>query len=143
MEVNIKTPTYSAIYESTELGCKIEVLVIKYTNRIVFFISELNKLGAIVKCNMDTEVKELPTMELASETDANLTTKILLGNKTDNHLTICGTAITKLLNEHYAKSESPKNVGTLCFISLKKRANQEEILKFFFSKLKEDLINIS
>eukprot|EP00826_Nyctotherus_ovalis_P036589 TRINITY_DN3260_c0_g2_i1.p1 TRINITY_DN3260_c0_g2~~TRINITY_DN3260_c0_g2_i1.p1 ORF type:complete len:144 (-),score=36.88 TRINITY_DN3260_c0_g2_i1:130-561(-) len=139
MEADIKTPTFSAIYESPELGCKIEMLVISYTNRIVFFISELNKLGAVVRCNIDTETKDFSVEEFASETEANLVTRVLLGNKADETLAMCGTVLTKLLNEHYAKSEGKRSMDTLCFISLKKRANQTEVLKYFFSKVSEDI----
>jgi len=143
MESKLHTYTYKALYENADLKCNIEILTLKYTNKIAFFITEINKLGSVIRCDLDTEnSKEIQT-ENENEQEQLMNTKVLLGNRADENLSICSTAITKILNEYNKNMGKSLDMGTVFFISLKKRENQGKVIQFLLDKIKSDITKIA
>eukprot|EP00831_Metopus_contortus_P025247 TRINITY_DN21804_c0_g1_i2.p1 TRINITY_DN21804_c0_g1~~TRINITY_DN21804_c0_g1_i2.p1 ORF type:complete len:200 (-),score=52.45 TRINITY_DN21804_c0_g1_i2:105-704(-) len=126
MEAKI-AENFQTIYEYPELKIKIEVLMLKYRAKIVFFISELNRIGTIVRADMENDAEQEALEEEAKGSDeATVTTKILLGDRSNESVHLLANAFQRLVSQHFQTQKGlPIDFySVLCFVSLKKRGSE-------------------
>jgi hypothetical protein len=141
---SISGKNFTTVYEDAKLGCKVEILTIRYKSKIVFFITEINKLGAVVRADLEYDVKEDFQEEdkkgIEGEEVENISTRVLLGDRSKEEIQICGGAILRIIVDYFkAKSKPMEQLGLVCFISLKKRPEQSEVIAFIAKSIKADI----
>ena len=137
---------FTTVYEDATLGCKVELLTIRYKNKVVFFITEINKLGAVVRADIEYDVKDIlqegeeDKKGVEGEEAENVNIKVLLGDRSKDEIQVCGSAILRIIVDYLKSKGLPiGQFGLVCFISLKKRPEQSEIVRFVAKSIKADI----